>query len=147
MCLQEAFEKGFLLEIVKHILGFWVRLLLSWKVVPFLYVNALRSFMSGKCAWEIKFIIVVKVFSVSCVSFNEMFSLHYGKCILPTYPEWNIKQAWKFNILWASSNTKLFVLLNARHREICLRYLLRSFPWLSLRKQFFMFLIYLLLGP
>ena len=106
VCLQEAFEKGVLLEIVKHILGFWVRLLLSWKVVPFLYINALRSFISGKRAWEIKFIIVVKVFSVSCVGFNEMFSLHYGKCILPAYPEWNIKQAWKFNILWASSNTK-----------------------------------------
>ena len=35
---------------------------------------------------EIKFIIVVKVFNVSCVSFKDMFSVHYGKCILPTYP-------------------------------------------------------------
>ena len=80
---------------------------------------------------EIKFKIVVKVFSVSCVSF-KMFSVHYRKCILPTYPEWNIRQVWKFNILWASSNTKLSVLLNVRHREICLRYLLRSFPSVSL---------------
>ena len=28
---------------------------------------------------EIKFIIVVKVFSVSCLSFKEIFSVHYGK--------------------------------------------------------------------
>ena len=92
---------------------------------------------------EINFIIVVKAFSVSCVSFKEMFSVHYGKCILPTYPEWNIRQAWKFNILWASSNAKFFALLNARHREICLRYLLRSFPSVLFQKRYFMFLIYL----
>ena len=103
----------------------------------------------GASFWEkvhlqqIKFIIVVKAFSVSCVSFKEMFSVHYGKCILPTYLEWNIRQAWKFNILWASSNAKFFALLNARHREICLRYLLRSFPSVLFQKRYFMFLIYL----
>ena len=91
---------------------------------------------------EIKFIIVVNFFSVSCVSFKEMFSVHYGKCILPTYPKWNIRQALKFNILWASSNAKFFDLLNARHTEICLRYLLRSFPSVSLQKRYFIFLIY-----
>ena len=57
---------------------------------------------------EIKFIIVVKVFRFSCVCFKEIFSVHYGRYILPTYPEWNIRQAWKFNILWASSKTKSF---------------------------------------
>ena len=72
-------------------------------------------------------IIVVKNFSASCVSFKKMLSVYYGKCILPTYPEWNIRQAWEFNILWPSSKTKFFVFLNARHREICLRYMLWSF--------------------
>ena len=57
---------------------------------------------------EIKILIVVKVFSVSCLCFKEIFSVHYGKCILPTYPEWNIRQTWKLNILWASSKTKPF---------------------------------------
>ena len=99
---------------------------------------------------EIKSIIMVKVFSVSCISFKEMLSVRYRKCILPTYPESNIRQAWKFNILWAwsrmleslaSSRTKFSVLLNARHREICLRHLVRSFPSVSLQKHYFMFLI------
>ena len=31
---------------------------------------------------EIRFIIVVKVFTVSCVCFKEIFSVHYGKNIL-----------------------------------------------------------------
>ena len=94
---------------------------------------------------EIKSVIVVKVYSVYsvCVSFKEMFSVHSGKCILPTYPELNIRQVWKFNILWVSSKTKFSVLLNARHREICLRYLLRNFPSVSLEKRFFMCLVYL----
>ena len=30
---------------------------------------------------EIKSIIVVNIFSVSCVCFKEIFSVHYGKCI------------------------------------------------------------------
>ena len=50
----EAFEKVFLLEIVKHILGFWVKLLFSWKVVPFLYVRALGSLISGRHAFAEK---------------------------------------------------------------------------------------------
>ena len=87
--------------------------------------------------------IVVKVFSVSCVSFKEMFSVHYGKCILPTYPEWNIRQVWKFNILWVSSKARFSVLLNGRRRVVCLRYLLRSFLSVSLERRYFMFLIYL----
>ena len=91
---------------------------------------------------ETKFIIAMKASSVSCLCFKEMFSVHYGKCILPTYPKWNIRQALKFNILWASSNAKFFDLLNARHTEICLRYLLRSFPSVSLQKRYFIFLIY-----
>ena len=99
------------------------------------------SFRKTCICREIKFIIVVNFFSVSCVSF-KMFSVHYGKCILPTYPKWNIRQALKFNILWASSNAKFFDLLNARHTEICLRYLLRSFPSVSLQKRYFIFLIY-----
>ena len=81
---------------------------------------------------EIKSIIVVKVFSVSRVSFKEIFSVHYAKCILPNYSDWNIRQTWKFNILWASSKMKFSVLLNSRHREICLRYMLKSFPSVSL---------------
>ena len=92
---------------------------------------------------EIKSISVVKVFSVSCESFKEMFSGHYGKWILPTYLEWNIRQVWKFNILWASSKTKFSNLLNARHRENCHGYLLRTFLSASLQKWSIMFLIYL----
>ena len=79
---------------------------------------------------------MLEIFSVSCVSFKEMLSRHYGKCILATYPEWNIRQVWKLNILWASSKTKSSVLLNARHREICLRYLLR-FPFSFFLKALF----------
>ena len=85
---------------------------------------------------EIKSIIVLKDFSVSCVSFKEMFSVHYGKYLNLTYPEWN-RQVWKFNILWASSKPKLSALLNARHREICLRYLLRGLTSISLQKRYF----------
>ena len=48
---------------------------------------------------EIKSTILVKVLSVSCLHFTEMFSARYGKCILPIYPNWNIRQVWKFNIL------------------------------------------------
>ena len=55
---------------------------------------------------ENKFLIVMKVFSVSCVCFKEIFSVNYGKCILPTYPEWNIRQGGTFKILGASSKTK-----------------------------------------
>ena len=80
---------------------------------------------------ENKSIIVLKVFSVSCVSLKEIFSRHYLKCILPNYSEWNIRQAWKFSILWVSSKTKFSVPLNARHKEICLSYIL-SFPSVSL---------------
>ena len=36
---------------------------------------------------EIKFIIVVNVFSISCVCFKEIFSVHYGKCIQLTQNE------------------------------------------------------------
>ena len=36
---------------------------------------------------EIKFVIVVNVFSVSCVCFKEIFSVHYGKCIQLTQNE------------------------------------------------------------
>ena len=112
MRLWEAFKKAYLLHIVKHIFGFWVRLLISRKVVPFLYINALSlmepNFEKTRICREIKFVIVVNVFSVSCVCFKEIFSVHYGKCILPTYPEWNIRQTWKLNILWASSKTKSF---------------------------------------
>ena len=95
---------------------------------------------------EMKSIIVVKVLSVSCVSFKGFkasLSVNYGKRVLPTYLEQNIKQVWKFNILWVSSKTKFSVLLNARHREICLKYLLKSFPSVSLEKRYFMFLVYL----
>ena len=138
MLLFEALEKVFLLEIVKHILGFWVKLLFSWKVAPFLLP------FGKTCIYrKIKFVIVLEIFGVSCVNFNEMFSVHYGKCILPTYPEWNIRQVWKFNILWASSMAKFTVLLNARNREICFRYLLRNFPSVLHEKLYFMFLVYL----
>ena len=54
---------------------------------------------------EIKFLIV---FSISCVCFKEIFTVTYGECVLPTYPEWNIREGWKFKILWASYNTKPF---------------------------------------
>ena len=97
-----SFWKEFLLEIVKHIFGFWVRLLFSWKVFSFLYIHALRILISGK-----------------------------------------IRQVWKFNILWASSKTKFSNLLNARHRENCHGYLLRTFLSASLQKWSIMFLIYL----
>ena len=36
---------------------------------------------------EIKFVIVENVFSVSCVCFKEIFSVHYGKCIQLTQNE------------------------------------------------------------
>ena len=85
MRLWKAFKKAFLLDIVKHIFSFWVRLLISWKVVLFLYINSLsvmEHYFEKKCICrEIKFIIVVNVFSVSCVCFKEIFSVHYGKCI------------------------------------------------------------------
>ena len=90
---------------------------------------------------EIKSIIVLKDFSVSCVSFKEMFSVHYGKCLNLTYPEWN-RQVWKFNILWASCKTKLSALLHARHREICLDICWEALPQFRF-KNVTLFLIYL----
>ena len=144
MRLWEASERAFLLETVKHFLGFWVRLLFSWKVVPFLYIHALSILISGKRAFAGELSLQLRwKFLVFCVTFMEMFSVHYVKCILPTYLEWKIRQAWKFNILWASSKTKFSVLLNVPFREICLRYLLKIFPSVSLQKWYFMFLIFL----
>ena len=91
MRLWEAFKKAFLLYIVKHIFGFLVRLLISRKVVPFLYINALSlmepHFEKTRICREIKFVIVENVFSVSCVCFKEIFSVHYGKCIQLTQNE------------------------------------------------------------
>ena len=41
----------------------------------------LRSLISMCICREINFIIVMNVFSVSCVCLKEIFSVHYGKCI------------------------------------------------------------------
>ena len=135
MQLREAFKKVFLLDIVKHIFGFWVRLLISRKVVPFLYINALSvmelHFEKTYICREIKFVIVVNVFSVSCVCFKEIFSVHYWKCIQLT--QTSLKIQYSVSIIWDK------VLLNARHSEICFRYLLRSFPSVSLQKRYFVF--------
>ena len=58
-------------------------------MVPLLYIYALKSLLSIKRAFTEKFSLIdaVKVFSVLCVSFKEMFFGQYSKCILPTYPE------------------------------------------------------------
>ena len=56
---------------------------------PLLYINAFKEphFEKTCICREIKFIIVVNVFSVSCVCFKEIFSVHYGKCIQLTQNE------------------------------------------------------------
>ena len=48
----------------------------------------MEHYFEKKCICrEIKFIIVVNVFSVSCVCFKEIFSVYYGKCIQLTQNE------------------------------------------------------------
>ena len=92
----------------------------------------LRSLISMCICREINFIIVMNVFSVSCVCLKEIFSVHYGKCIQLAQNKTSDKH-----------ENSVFCEHHVRHREIWSGYLLRSFPSVSLQKQYFMFLIYL----
>ena len=80
MRLHQTLEKVFLLEIVKHILGFLCQTFPSLEIGTLLLCTCVREPHFGKtCIYkEIKFSIVLEIFSVSCVSFKEMFSGHYG---------------------------------------------------------------------
>ena len=97
-----------------------VRLLISWKVVPFLYINAVSGmephFEKTCICREIKIIIEVNGFSVSCVYFNEIFSVHYGKCIQLTQNETSGKD--KNSVLYEYHLRQ--IPFKTRHRKIVL---------------------------
>ena len=88
MRLWKAFEKSISVRDCQTYLGLFSQtfVFLESGSLP-LHAYVKESHVGKTCICrEIKFI-TMKGFSVSCVSFRETFSVHYGKCILPTYPE------------------------------------------------------------
>ena len=90
---------------------------------------------------EIKFIIVVKVFRFSCVCFKEIFPYITGGTFFQlTQNEISDKHE---NSIFYEHHLRQSPFKCTVKREICLRYLLRSFPSVSFQRRYFMFLIYL----
>ena len=132
--LWEALKKAFLLHIIKRIFGFWVRLLISRKVVLFLYINAVRGmephFEKTCICREIKIIIEVNGFSVSCVCFNEIFSVHYGKCIQLTQNETSGKDknsvSYEYHLRQISFKTRQRQIVLDVYWEVFLQFCLKA---------------------